>query len=101
MIYDQRGIGDAHPRVLDERQLAFGPLARIGRVDDLVGNPRDTQPGLELAAERADVRDAEHARKLEQLNGWMAGACHSFDPSEARAPKASRSAFQPLFESKM
>ncbi len=56
---DQRGIGDAHAGVLDERQLALGPLAGIERVDDLVGNLRNAQPGLELAAEGAEVREAE------------------------------------------
>jgi hypothetical protein len=48
VIDDQRGIGDAYAGVLDERQLALGPLAGIGRVDDLVGNPRDAEPSLEL-----------------------------------------------------
>src|SRR4030095_7168126 len=98
---DQRGIGDAHTGIFDERQLALGSLARIGCVDDLVGNARDTQPSLELAAERADVRDSEHPRELEQLDGRLHGILHELDPSEARAANASRSPFQPLSASKM
>ena len=76
VIDDERGIGDAPAGVLDERQLALGSLARIRGVDDLVGNPRNPQPGLELAAERAQVRDPEHARELEQLDG-RAARCSS------------------------
>ena len=105
VIHDQRGIGDAHASVFDERQLALGPLARIGGVDDLVGNARDAQPGLELTAERAEVRNSEHARKLEQLDGRMCGTSHGFDPpysAEAlAAANAWRRPFQPLSESKM
>ena len=73
VIHDQRRVGDAHAGVFDERQFALRALARIGGVDDLVGNAGDAQPGLELAAERADVRNSEHARKLEQLDGRMRG----------------------------
>jgi hypothetical protein len=65
VIGDERGIGNAPAAVLDERQLALGPFPWIRDVHDLVGNPRNPQPGFELAAERAQVRDAEHARELE------------------------------------
>jgi hypothetical protein len=85
VIHDDRGIGDAYASILYERQLAPGRLAGIGRVDDLVRNARYAQPGLELAAERAEVRDSEHARKLEQLNGLVHGVCHALDPSKAAA----------------
>src|SRR5262249_11148259 len=65
VIHDERGVTHAQARVLNEWQLALGPRAGIGRVDDLVGNMRDAQPSLELAAEWAQVRDREHARELE------------------------------------
>src|SRR5262249_21762392 len=90
MIHNERGIGDAHTGVLDERQLAPGPLAGIGRVDDLVRNPSDAQPGLKLAAEWAEVRNGEHARELEQLDGQVHGVRHVPDPSEARTANAPR-----------
>src|SRR5262245_60447001 len=54
---DQRRIADAQACVFDEWQLAFGTLARIGRVDNVIGYARNAQPGFELAAERAQIRD--------------------------------------------
>src|SRR5262249_4029762 len=90
-----RRIGNAHTGVFDERQLALWTLARIGHVDDLIRDARDAQPGLELTAKRAEVRNSEHARKLEQLDGWVNGVRHVLHPSAARAGNASRSAFQP------
>jgi hypothetical protein len=99
VIDDQRGVGDAHASVFDERQFALGTRARIGGIDDLVGNRRNAQPGFELAAERADVRNPEHARKLKQFNGRIAG--HGFDPPyspETLAANAPRRPFQPLAE---
>ena len=48
-----------------ERQLALRRLARIGRIDDLVRDPRHAQPRLELAAEWAQIRDREQAWELE------------------------------------
>src|SRR5262245_59049365 len=83
VIHDERGVAHAQARVLDEWQFALRALARIGRVDDLVGNMRDAQPSLELAAEWAQVRDGEHARKLEKLDGWMQGVRHEPVPFEA------------------
>src|SRR5262249_39540237 len=50
MIHDDRRIRDTYAGVLDERKLPFRPLARIGRVDDLVRNLCDPKPGLEFAA---------------------------------------------------
>src|SRR5215510_2472222 len=81
VIDDPRRIGNAHTSVLDERQLALRALARIGRLDDLIGNARNAQPGLELTAERAEVRNSEHARKLEQLDGRVNGVRHILYPS--------------------
>ena len=40
---------------------------------------------LELAAEWAQVRDREHARKLEELEGWVRSVRHELGPSEAAA----------------
>src|SRR5499433_2805233 len=80
-----RRIGNAHTSVLNERQLALRTLARIGRVDDLIRDARDAEPGLELTAKRAEVRNSEHARKLEQLDGWVNGVRHVLHPSAARA----------------
>src|SRR5499433_2968670 len=80
-----RRIGNAHTSVFDERQLALWTLARIGHVDDLIRNARDAQPGLELTAKRAEVRNSEHARKLEQLDGRVNGVRHVLHPSAARA----------------
>src|SRR5262249_40094975 len=85
VIDDSRRIGNAHTRIFDERQLAFWTLARIGRVDDFVGNARDAKPGLELTAKRAEVRNSEHAGKLEQLDGRVNSVRHVLLPSTARA----------------
>src|SRR5262245_39824056 len=85
VFHDERSVGDAHAGILDEWQLALGRPAWIGRVDDLVGNLCDAQPGLELAAEWAQVRDREHARKLEELEGWVRSVRHELGPSEAAA----------------
>src|SRR5262245_36863989 len=85
VIHDERSIGDAHAGILDEWQLALGRLAWIGRVDHLVGNLCNAQPGLELAAEWAQVRYREHARKLEALEGWVRGVRHELGPSDAAA----------------
>ena len=52
MIHDDRRIRDTQAGVLDERELPFWSLAGIGRVDDLVRNACDPQPGLEFAAKR-------------------------------------------------
>src|SRR5918994_1200552 len=101
MIDDPRRIGNAHTGIFDERQLALWTLARIGRLDDLIGNARDAQPGLELTAKRAEVRNSEHPRKLKQLDGWVNGVHHVLHSSAARTANASRSAFQPMSESKM
>src|SRR6516164_5361519 len=49
---DQRRIADTQACVFDEWQLAFGTLARVERVDGVVGYVCNAQPGLELAAER-------------------------------------------------
>src|SRR5262249_30021414 len=62
----------------------------IGRVDDVVGNACDPQPSLEFAAKRTQVRDREHTRKLEQLDGLMHGVGHKLDPCAARAAKLVR-----------
>src|SRR5215510_5047872 len=85
VIHDERSITDPHTGILDEGQLALGPLAWIRRVDDLIGNLCDAQPSLELAAEWAQVRDREHARKLEELEGWVRSVRHELGPSEAAA----------------
>jgi hypothetical protein len=45
-FHDERAIADTNATIFDKRQLTLRSLAGIGRVDDLVGNPRDTQPGL-------------------------------------------------------
>ena len=68
VLDDQRRIAEPLAAVLDERHLALGRLARIGRIDHLVGDAGDAQPRLHLAAERADIGDRELARELEQLD---------------------------------
>src|SRR5215831_15579045 len=85
VIHNDRSICDAHAAILDEWKLALRCLAWIGRVDDLVGKLCNAQPGLELAAEWAQVRDREHARKLKELEGWMRSVRHELGPSEAAA----------------
>jgi hypothetical protein len=40
-------------------------------ITSFVGDLGDPQPGLQLAAKRAQVRDLEHARKLEQFDRWL------------------------------
>src|SRR5262245_583255 len=102
VIHNERTICNAHAGILDEWQLALGRLAWIGRVDGLVGNLGNAQPGLELAAERAQVRDREHARKLEELEGWMRSARHELGAAEAAAcANASRRRPQSPVVSKM
>src|SRR5262249_14249892 len=56
------------------------------------------QPCLELAAERADVRNPEHARELEQLD--RPRVRHVTCPPEAWVAKALRSWVHPISESK-
>src|SRR5215467_4960395 len=56
---DQRRIADAQARVFNEWQLAFGTLARVRRVDNVIGYARNAQPGFELAAKRAQIGDRE------------------------------------------
>src|SRR5262249_51311807 len=56
---DLRRIADAQARVFNEWQLAFGTLARVRCVDNVVGYARNAQPGFELAAEWAQIWDGE------------------------------------------
>src|SRR5260370_25182669 len=71
-----------------EWQLFLRPFAWIGRIDSLVGNSVHAEPRLELAAEGAQVRDREHARKLEQLDRRDIGHCTTSSATRANMARS-------------
>src|SRR5215468_8213742 len=88
VLDDEGAVAEPLIAVNDERNLCLRSLARIGCVHGLIGYPSHAQPCLKLAAERANVGNAEHPRELEQLDGILLRVCHGLTSRAAQAAKA-------------